>query len=61
MEIYQIHSFFWRKGMRMMWEKNKAVTPRLAFLFCLKTAVKQGNFQKKADMRFKEPGIKKTC
>ena len=30
-----------------MWEKNKAVTPRLAFPFFLKTVVKQGNFQKK--------------
>ena len=27
--------------------KNKAVTPRLAFLFCLKTAEKQGSFEKK--------------
>ena len=39
--------FFWRKGRKMMWAKNKAVTPRLAFPFCLKTVVKQGNFQKK--------------
>ena len=36
--------FFWRKGGRMVWEKNKVVTPRLAFPFCLKTVVKQGSF-----------------
>ena len=28
-------------------KKNKAVTPRLAFPFCLKTAKKQGRFHKK--------------
>ena len=47
MERDQIHAFVWRKGMRMMWERNKAVTPRLAFPFFLKTVVKKGNFQKK--------------
>ena len=41
--------------------KNKASSPRLAFPLCLKTAVKQGSFQKKEDMCSKEPGIKKTC
>ena len=31
------HSFFfWRKGGRMMWEKNNLVTPRLAVPFALK-------------------------
>ena len=36
-----------------MLEKNKAVTPRLAFPFFLKTAVKQGNFQKKQNCAFR--------
>ena len=36
----------------MMWEKNKAVTPRLAFPFFLKTVVKQGSFQKKKNYAF---------
>ena len=52
MEIDQIHAFGWRKGRRMVNEKNKAVTPRLAFSFCLKTFVKQGSIQKKAELRF---------
>ena len=47
MEIQLIHAFFWRKGRRMMWAKNKASSPRLAFPLCCKIAVKQGNFQKK--------------
>ena len=42
MERDQIHDFVWRKGRRMMWEKNKASSPRLALPLCLKTAVKQG-------------------
>ena len=46
MERYHIHSFGWRKGRRMSWEKNKAVTPRLAFPFCLKTAENQSNSEK---------------
>ena len=47
------HSFFFlEKGGRMMWEKNKAVTPRLAFPFCLKIVVKQGNFQEKLNCAF---------
>ena len=47
MEIDQIHAIVWRKGTQMMWEKNKEVTPRLAFPFFLKAVVKQGHFQKK--------------
>ena len=35
-----------------MWEKNKVVTPRLAFPFCLKINVKQGSFQKKKKYTF---------
>ena len=27
------YAFVWRKGRRIMWEKNKVVTPRLAFPF----------------------------
>ena len=42
--------FFGRKGRRIMWEKNKAVTPRLAFPFFLKTVVNQGRFQKKKNI-----------
>ena len=41
-----------------MWEKNKAVTPRLAFPFFLKIVVKKGSFQKKEEIRFSNPGIK---
>ena len=44
-----------------MWEKNKAVTPRLAFPFCLKTAVKQGSFQKKHNYAFNIMELKKSC
>ena len=33
--------------------KKKAVSPRLAFPFCLKTAVKQGKFQKKKKCTFR--------
>ena len=36
----------------MVWEKNKEVTPRLALPFCLKTAKKEGNFQKKKNYTF---------
>ena len=36
----------------MVKEKNKAVTPRLDFSFCLKTVVKQGSFQKKQKCAF---------
>ena len=39
--------FFWRKGRRMVWEKNKASSPILAFPLFLKTIVNQGNFRKK--------------
>ena len=44
-----------------MWAKNKAVAPRLAFPFFLKSAIKQGSFSKKTDMCFRESGIKHTC
>ena len=30
-----IYAFNWRKRGRMMWAKNKEVTPRLAFPFAL--------------------------
>ena len=52
MEIDHIHAFVWIKGRRMMWEKNKEVTPRLAFPFCLKTVVKQGSFQTNKNYAF---------
>ena len=38
MERYQNHAFGWRKIRRMEKEKNKTVSPRVAFPFCLKTA-----------------------
>ena len=44
-----------------MWEKNNAVSPRLAFPFFLKIVIKQGSFSEKVDMHFRESGIKKTC
>ena len=47
MERDQIHVFGWIKRRRIEKEKNKAVTPRLAFPFFLKTTIKQGNLQKK--------------
>ena len=36
----------------MVKEKNKTVTPRLAFPFCLKTVEKQGIFEKKWNCDF---------
>ena len=36
----------------MVKAKNKAITPRLAFPFCLKTAEKKGSFQKKQNCAF---------
>ena len=44
MERYHIHYFGWIKVRSMVKEKNKTITPRLAFPFCLKTAEKQGSF-----------------
>ena len=44
-----------------MWEKNKAVTPRLAFPFFLKTTVKQGIFQKKQNCVFTIMELKQGC
>ena len=38
--------------------EKKAVTPRLAFPFCLKIVVKQGRFQKKEELGFYNLGIK---
>ena len=35
MEIKLIHDFIRRKGWRMMREKNKSITPNLAFPFAL--------------------------
>ena len=46
------YAFVWRKGRRIMWEKNKVVTPRLTFLYFLKTTVKQGSFHKKKNCDF---------
>ena len=60
MEIYQIHAFVWIKGRRMMWEKNKEVTPRLAFPVFLKTPIKKNSFQKKEKMHFYYYGIKEN-
>ena len=47
MERNQIHAFVWIKIRRMSWEKNKAVTPRLAFPFFLKTVENLRNSEKK--------------
>ena len=44
-----------------MWEKNKVVTPRLAFPFCLKTVVKQRRFQKKKNYAFTILELNKSC
>ena len=60
-EIKLIHAFVWRKVRRRMWSKNKASSSILAFPLCLKTTVKQDSFQKKVDMRFKKPGINRSC
>ena len=53
MERDQLHAFVWRKIRSMVKEKNKEVTPRLAFPFFLKTVVKQGRFQKKKNYAFR--------
>ena len=45
----------------MTWEKNKAVTRRLGFLFCLKTIVKQGNFQENKNYAFTKKIKNKSC
>ena len=50
MEIDHIHAFGWRKIRRMIWDKNKAVTQRLGFHFCLKTAEKKSKSRKKITM-----------
>ena len=50
-----MHPFGWGKKGRMVKEKNKAITPRLDFPFCLKTVVKQGNFKKKQNCTFTIP------
>ena len=47
MERDQIHAFGWIKIRITVKEKNKTVTPRLAFPLFLKTAEKQSGFQKK--------------
>ena len=52
----QIHAFGWRKIMRMVQEKSKTVTPRLAFPFCLKTAKSKATSEK-AELRFCYSGI----
>ena len=57
MEIQLMHSFIWRKGSKMMWEKNKSTTPSLVFPFALNLN-KIGIFSEKEDMRFGESRIK---
>ena len=51
MERKLIHAFFGEKKGGWCGGK-KVVTPRLAFSFFLKTAVKQGNFKKKVELHF---------
>ena len=55
-----MHDFIWRKGRRIMWEKNKSTTPSLAFPFAL-ILNKIGSFTEKSDMHFGGSRIKKTC
>ena len=50
MERDQIHAFGWREIRRMVKEKNKAVTPRLAFPFCLKTDKSKEAFRKRGTL-----------
>ena len=52
MERDKIHAFGWRKIRRMSKEKNKTVTPRLAFPFCLKTVKSKATFRKRRIVRF---------
>ena len=52
MEIYHIHAFLWRKIMRMVKEKNKTITPRLAFPFFLKTGKSKAAFRKRKNYAF---------
>ena len=54
-----LYPCFWMEKKKKDGErKKKAVIPRLAFPFCLKTVVKQGSFQKKVDFCFYKLGIK---
>ena len=46
MERYQNHAFGWRKIRRMEKEKNKTVSPRVAFPFFLKTAKSKAALRK---------------
>ena len=52
MERDQIHVFLWIKRRRMVKEKNKTVTPRLAFPFFLKTAKSKEAFKKRRNALF---------
>ena len=45
-EIYQMHSLGWRKIRSMVKEKNKTVSPKLAFPFFRKTAKSKASFRK---------------
>ena len=47
MERDNIHAFIWRKIRRMVKAKNKTVTLRLHFPFCLKTAKSKAAFRKR--------------
>ena len=51
MERDHIHAFVWIK-MRIVKEKNKTVTPRLAFPFFLKTAKSKVAFRKRKTALF---------
>ena len=51
-ERYQIHPFGWRKIRRMVKEKNKTITPRLAFPFFLKTTKSKAIFKKRRTAMF---------
>ena len=61
MERDKIHDFGWIKIRRMVKEKNKTVTPRLAFPFCLKIAKSKVDFRKKQNCAFSILELLNSC
>ena len=54
MDGNKTHTCFYLDKMReYVVGKNKATTPSLAFPFCLKSEIKQGNFLENVDMCFR--------
>ena len=59
MEIKLIYAFYLEKRREDDVGKKQGSYTYTSFSFFLKSAVKQGHFSEKVDMRFREYGIKK--